>query len=246
MPVETQESEPTTLFSEQQFILQQRLQEPLSRDAEVIKRGRRKLTCMDEGTPDGEVRIAGAGITDPKGFDHAVEMMREAGVDMVTSHDDCGACMEAAKQKFGDGATKEQADELGKQWAKDMAAALDVPYEHIENLDRGEEHEAVCVYINMEEGEGLRFDLDKTHFPKGFTVTDLPNDPSLTAEQAAFAARLALERGAYKDQFSEDAKFSVVLVGGKEGEHRHAVIEALRHALKDLGPRVQIESMRIE
>lgn len=72
---ETEVDDPDIAFAVQRLLLDRVRQNPPSGETAVLEDEHKVCSCIDEGTP-GDFRLAGAGITDPAGFDHAVKMMR--------------------------------------------------------------------------------------------------------------------------------------------------------------------------
>jgi hypothetical protein len=241
--VETEISDPSVQLSLEYEKLERLKEQPLSLISEAFEQTEHTCTCIDEAVP-GEFRLAGAGILDPEGFDHVVATMRAAGVDKVTSHTDCGAVAIAAKKELGPNATLEAIEKFGQQWAKKVADALGVPFEH-RTVERPIGlHDASVVYVDFE--GGLRPDRMPNDMPKGFSVSAFPTKPAHVAQQVRLAIEIMRgETGLYRQQFSEDRPITVVLVGNELIKRHSVIVEQIEQSIQDLGAKTRIEHLEV-
>lgn len=241
---EVEEKDPAVVFAEQRSLLEGLYRQPLDAQSEIFEHGQTTCGCIDEGTP-AEFRLAGAGIIDPKGFGHVVELMRQARVTKVISHAGCAAVEQAAAKELGLNATPEQIEDFGKAWAEKVAAALGVPAEHQTELERpGENHDASVIYVDAV--GGFRPDRRLGELPKGFVISAHPTGPEQTAAQVRLAVGVMFgDHGVYRDQFSAESPLHIIVLGATATAEGHDLIEAIHHAVADLGPKVYLEQLLV-
>lgn len=171
------------------------------------------LCCIDEGTPQGDMRSAGSGIL-MEGEDRSIflENLKKAGVKEVTSHEGCGA---AALYKEKMGIIDKSVDEVAQEGARRIAEELGVPYKgHITELARPKEfHNARVVYVD---GTGSFNPSVVEGLPAGFVVSRKFMTPEQAKTEIAIAMSIAFGDHGFGKKFSEKEPLVVVAIGGNE------------------------------
>jgi len=169
------------------------------------------LRCIDEGTPGG-IHLAGSGIL----MDEvkAIEASKAAKVDGVYSHAGCGAAAMFAKQK---GLDMTNPDEYGRQWAKQLAERLGVPYKgHIEKSDMkrpADFHNARVAYYD---GTGS-FDPSRVaDLPPGFVISRRHTDAANAQSEADVAVSIATGDHGFGTLITDKEPFYLMVVGDPE------------------------------
>jgi hypothetical protein len=194
------------------------------------------IHCIDEGTPGG-IHSAGSGILMSR--EEAVKAFKEAGVTGVTSHEGCGAAKLYAIEKELD---PEKADEYGEQWAKELAIALNVPYEgHMtsEQMARPESfHIARVAYYD---GTG-KFDYSATEgLPPGFIISRKFIGETEAEKEIGIAESIAMGDHGFGDLITEENPFLIVVIGDSEASTAKLKqeIENISH---NYGKRIKVDS----
>jgi len=171
------------------------------------------LCCIDEGTPQGDMRSAGSGIL-MEGEDRAkfIEELKRAGVKEVTSHAGCGA---AALYREKMGLTDKTVDEVAQEGARKIAQELGVPYRgHITELARPKEfHNARVVYFD---GTGSFNPSVSEGLPAGFVISRKFMTPEQARTEAGIAMSIAFGDHGFGRKFSEHEPLVLVAIGGGE------------------------------
>jgi hypothetical protein len=167
------------------------------------------LCCMDEGTPQGDMRSAGSGIL-MEGEDRAmfIQELKRAGVREVTSHAGCGA---AALYREKMGITDKSVDEVAQHEARQIAQELGVPYKgHITELARPTEfHHARVVYVD---GTGS-FNPSAVHgLPAGFVVSRKFMTPQQARREVEIALSIAMGDHGFGKKFSVQEPLVIVAI----------------------------------
>jgi len=194
----------------------------------------RCVHCIDERTPGG-LHSAGAGILRPK--EDVIEEYRKAGVTKVTAHAGCGAAVLYCRRE---GLDESKADEYARDWAKDIADALGVPYEYIgfeEMKGPAEFHIARTAYYD----ETASFNTDKVDgIPPGFVISRGNQSKDDSLAELGVSLSIAFGDHGYGELFTEDDPFVIVAIGKSE----HDLAETLRE-IKELthpyGEKVQVD-----
>ena len=226
-----------------------------------------KVTCVDEGTPDGTVRNAGSGLyyvaifLDSKGenlpekevlnkaIDTIVEELKPevktGKVNCITSHEGCGAA--GLVWNLLSGEFKEQMGwrnptDLAVWFSKQVAEKLNVKYEHIGLTGRPEHlHIALATLVDFT-AEGMSPDKISGTPPKMFVVSGRLNQ-ARCIRQIVLTAKIATGGHGYgKDggnRITEAEPFRVV-VAAKAGTDNNAFLQNLRGGLAEFGKRVKI------
>jgi hypothetical protein len=195
----------------------------------------RLIRCIDEGTPDG-IHSAGSGILMDKAA--AVKAFHEAGATGVTSHEGCGAAKLYAVEK---GLDLSKSDEYGKEWAEELAEALNLPYAgHIEanQMARPEGfHIARVVYYD---GTG-KFNYSAVkELPPGFIISRKFIGETEAEKEIGIAESIAMGDHGFGDLITEDNPFLIVAIGDSEASTAKLKqeIENISH---NYGKRVKID-----
>lgn len=171
----------------------------------------RTVRCIDEGASGHGLHLAGSGIL--LGEERAYEIMKAANVDMVTSHEGCGAAALYAKEHGLDAA---KADEYGQEFSKKLAERLGVPYKHIaaEEMDRPKEfhHARYAIY----DGTGTFNHRAIPGFPAAFVVNRRINEGGLA--EAEVSASIALGDHGFGQRFTAESPFTFIVIGDPESE----------------------------
>lgn len=186
----------------------------IERVEKAFEVGEHTLCCMDEGTPMGDMRSAGAGIL-TQGEDRTffIQTLKHAGVMEVKSHTGCGA---AALFREQYGMTDKTIDEVAIEQAKKIAEELGVKYGgHITELKRPKFHNAQVVYVD---GTG-RFNPSKAEgLPQGFVVSRryMTTDQSLS--ETELASKIAFGDHGFGKKFDASHPLTIVAVGEADEE----------------------------
>lgn len=158
------------------------IQREVSDIREAFQLKDRCARCIDERTVGG-IHLAGCGIL--LGKERAVEILRAAGVDSVSSHSGCGAATLAYDNLPPEGkATYPDAQSYAIAWTKELAEQLGVPYKHFEV--EPEFHFARVIYYD---GTGTFDPSAVSTLPRGFMVSR----KYLDTKDALYDLNLAVE-----------------------------------------------------
>jgi len=195
----------------------------------------RDLRCIDEGTPGG-LHGAGSGIL--LGSGTAAKIYKPAGVTGVYSHEGCGAAALYAKEK---GLPADEADELGRQFAQELAAKLGVPYQgHISfgQMRRPEApHIARVAYYD---GTGS-FDYSKIkELPPGFIISRRWLPEGNAQQELKIAIDIALGQHGFGGLIDDKNPFVISSIGNQD-----LTVEDLAQEIQSLaaeyGGRVKVD-----
>ena len=126
----------------------------------------RTLRCVDDGA-EGGLHAAGSGIL--LGLDPAVERVRLARVDGITSHENCGAVLAWCRQAGLDPARSEQ---VAEEWARRLASAAGVPYRGHLSLAEMSRHDPFhAVIVVYYDGTGRFNPAAYAELPRGFVIS---------------------------------------------------------------------------
>jgi len=200
------------------------------------------VSCIDEGTPHGDIRFAGSGILNEK-IREILDRERERGnLTRITSHDECGAARLFVQSKGLDIST---ADGLGRKFAKYLAEELGVKHVHIgiEDMERPSGlHIARFVYFD---GTG-RFNPSKLNggfIPAGFVVSRGYLDAETAVNEAKLAVGIATGVHGFGELITPDKPLIIVPVGHPK-ESRLSVASLRRELApiaNEYGDRVHID-----
>lgn len=193
------------------------------------------LCCIDEGTPQGDMRSAGSGIL-MEGEDRAkfIEELKRAGVKEVTSHAGCGA---AALYREKMGLTDKSVDEVAQEGAQRIAEELGVAYRrHITELARPNEfHNARVVYVD---GTGAFNPSVVEGLPAGFVVSRKFMTPGQARTETEIAMSIAFGDHGFGKKFSDKEPLVLVVIGGEEVDAQ-SIIEELGDVTGDRPIRIE-------
>src|ERR1043165_10037289 len=86
------------------------------------------VCCMDEGIKEGKLRITGSGILEPVEIEDIAKILLEAGIDLVTSHEECGgarlAYLKENKNAANEDIDQATIDQFAIDWSKRVAAVM--------------------------------------------------------------------------------------------------------------------------
>jgi hypothetical protein len=170
------------------------------------------MRCMDEGTPGG-LHSAGSGIL--RNEEEVLEAFKKAGVKEISSHDGCGAAGLFVKAK---GLDSSNSDEYGKEWAKNIAEKLGVPYKHISYSEMNRPSDHHVSRVAYYDGTG-KFDYSKVkELPTGFIISrGIQRMVDSTAE-AEVAFKIATGAHGFGDLITEENPFIVCVIADNEVE----------------------------
>lgn len=202
----------------------------------------REVRCIDEGTPGG-VHAAGSGIL--MEARDAIEAFRLANATAITSHAGCGAAALYAKRN---GLDVSRADEYGKKWAQDLAAAMRVPYAgNINFTALKRPRYAHIARVCYHDGTG-NFDYSKTAgLPSGFIVSRRYVSKKSAEEEVRIAADIALGEHGFGEKFTGKEPFLLVAIGdgsaGACGETR--LMQELYSLRDEFHGRVKVDGFTV-
>src|SRR3989338_5589297 len=195
------------------------------------------VKCIDEGT-DGGVRVAGVGVL--MSLDKIVAALEGLQIEVVHSHDGCGAAALAATQT---GTHVDDPDKLGQEFAAKVAKRLGARHHHIrrEQLRRPQNmHVATVVYYSGVKAFNPALS-DK--LPNGFTITRaLHAFPPPAQKEADIACQIAFGAHGFDERFTSAHPLIIVPIGNP---HRpelsvEALTAELQPVLNTYGDRVMI------
>lgn len=164
--------------------------------------------CIDERIGGHKFALPGSGILESP--DVAFSILKEAGVDSISSHEDCGAANlaferldEDEKQRYG------SADAYAQAWAKDMADRLGVLYVGHKTVETPGQHIARAIYYDS----SGRFTADAPGVPKGFTISRKFGTPETAQSSLGLAIKIATGEHAFKDKYSPENPLVIVPIG---------------------------------
>jgi hypothetical protein len=195
----------------------------------------RWLRCIDEGCPGG-VHLAGSGILLGE---EAVKIARAAGVTAVTSHEECGAALLAAKR-----AGVADAETYAKDFSSRLAKRLGLFYDHLPISGMARPvglHVARAVYYD---GTG-HFDPSRCGaLPPGFVISRRYLTPVAARRECEIAVNIALGPHGFGERFSPT--HPLLLVGIADPAAPWLPVGALRSELaaiaRDFSGRVTVDS----
>ena len=196
----------------------------------------RALRCMDEGTPGG-IHLAGSGILLSE--DEAAHVLGNARVEGIYSHTECSAAALFARNNNLD---ESQAETLGEEAARKIAAKIAVPYLGHINADQLKRplsfHIARIAYYD---GSG-RFDYSRvSNFPPGFTISRKYLNPDYAKKEAEIAISIALGVQGFGPLITKESPF--VLIAIAENEHELATLkQELEDVAKGFAEKVKVEA----
>ena len=197
------------------------------------------LECSDGRVNCGGIKmgLAGEGIF-LKGQDRQDFVAQNKGrIKKVTSHVNCGALdLEAKTNGLPDGI--ENADDLGKKKAEELATELGAEYEHVTKLLSEVHNERVLVldctgYFNPKAWEKM-----PPHFISSAPALGLGEDYAKT--EVKILTGIALSDHGFGKRFSADTPFFIVIAANNPKE-LDLYRQAMQISLAEFEDRVQIE-----
>lgn len=161
----------------------------------------RVLRCIDEGTQDG-LHSPGCCILSQ---DRAktIEQLKKANLDGISSHAGCGAAALAAKDSGMD------PEEYAKQWSKQLAEDVGVPYVGHLEVARPSFHNARAAYYD---GTGTFNAAAVPGMPIGFHISRSIFDDAESASEALATKIAAGDHGYGAARFTAEAPFYLIPV----------------------------------
>ncbi len=161
------------------------------------------LKCMDERTPGG-IHLAGAGIL--LGEEKTLQFIKDAQIEKVTWHKECGAVGLYLK-KQGQTPSGEQIDEEAKKFAEALAKKAGIEVAEEEMAGETSFHAARAIYFDNTGEFNFTEDL-----PTGFVISRkfLPSD--YAAEELKIAVSIAFGDHGFGKLFSVEQPLLVVAV----------------------------------
>jgi hypothetical protein len=206
------------------------------------------LRCMDEGTPGG-LHSAGSGIL-WEDQDALIEALKKAGVKEITSHDGCGAARIHCQKK---GLDLTKSDEIGKEYAENLAKKMGVPHRHISFSGKTNASEVNTTNEEMQRPDGLHiarvayydgtgeFDFSKLkELPPGFIISRAINTDEISMGEAGVAIDIATGGHSYGNLIDKDHPFVLVAIG-KDKQHMLSLMYELRKIQLEIGPNVKVD-----
>ncbi|MDD5566586.1 MAG: hypothetical protein PHH01_00085 [Patescibacteria group bacterium] len=166
------------------------------------------LRCIDEGTPGG-IRLAGSGILLSE--NEAISVLKNAAVDGIYSHEECGAAKLYAKENNLD---PNQADKYGQDWAKKLAKKFNIGYKgflKITEMARPSGfHIARVAYYD---GTG-KFNPDEVKgLPSGFVISRRYLNREYALKEMGIAISIALSDHGFGELITPAEPFFLVPIG---------------------------------
>ncbi len=163
----------------------------------------RTLKCMDERTPGG-VHLAGAGIL--LGLNNAVQFVKEAKIDKVTWHKECGA-VALALMKRGEHPTPDEIDQRAQEFSEELAKEAEIEVEEEIMAGVTSFHAARAIYFDNT-GE---FNVT-SNLPCGFVISRKYLDKDYASEELKIAVSIAFGDHGFGEMFSVEQPLLVVAV----------------------------------
>jgi len=169
------------------------------------------VSCIDEGTPHGDIRFAGSGILKEDILDTLERLKKDGKLDCITSHDECGAAkLFAAKN----GKDSSRADQYARVMLEEMAEELGVRHEHI-NISQMKRpsgmHVARVIYYD---GTGKFNPSRNAMLPKGFVISRFfHRDAEDALNETKIAMDIALGAHGFGDLVTNKEPLVVIAVG---------------------------------
>lgn len=165
------------------------------------------LGCIDEGVVGANlVHLAGSGIL--VDFPTAAAIARSAGVAGVTTHQDCGAAVMAARAA---GIAPSQVEEFAKNWGEKLAQELGVPFRgHIPITQMRRPagaHDATVAYYS---GTPIFNAITVEGLPKGFHISRAAVGQKIAIDEAKIAADIAAGHHGFGEKFTPATPFVLV------------------------------------
>ncbi len=173
----------------------------------------RLIRCIDEGTPGG-IHAAGSLILLSKL--EALEFIRNARPEGITSHADCGAARLACKEKGLNANDDRTVESAAVSWAKEIAKLADVPYAgHIakEELSRpAGQHIARTVYY-----AGVpAFDPQRIEkLPPGFVISRRQHSAGNALTEVEISLDIALGGHGFGGLITKRSPILLIVIGDK-------------------------------
>lgn len=193
--------------------------------------------CIDDGILDNEVSIAGSGIL--IGHNRAVKIYGSLpNLEVITSHAGCGAAALWAEQNND----PRDPDEIGIEFAQQVAERLGLKHRHIEKLYRPHFHAARCAYIIanhlFQPGNGRA----PEHLPIGFTINYRHVGADIACDELILATNIAYGDHGFGNRFARTGtKFHVFVIGdARDSAYKASNIAEEIRAMDD--PRVEIHT----
>lgn len=169
----------------------------------------RNLRCIDEGTPDGTVHLAGSGIL--LGLEKAQKTLAPAQIDGIYSHAECGAAGIYARDNNLD---PTRADEYGIQFAQQLAERLGVTYKgHIGIEDMKRPHGLHIARAAYYDATGKFTPSQTNGLPPGFVISRKYLEPNYAKKEAEIAVSIALGKHGFGEKFTKELPFIIIPIG---------------------------------
>ncbi|MFA6324769.1 MAG: hypothetical protein WCX46_00895 [Candidatus Paceibacterota bacterium] len=192
------------------------------------------MCCIDEGTPHG-IHSAGSGILRDK--EEVLTSFRDAGVTEITSHDGCGAAGLYAKSK---GLDLSKSDEYAKEWSKEIAKELGVPYRHISSTEMSRPKGLHVSRVAYYDGTG-KFDYSTTkELPAGFIISRAIQSIGTSISEATVSFNIATGDHGFGELINQKNPFMIVAIG-KDQEHLDKLLNELNDVKGVMGDKVKID-----
>ena len=170
------------------------------------------IRCMDEGTPGG-LHSAGSGILRDEA--EVLKAFKKAGVKKITSHDGCGAAGLYAKANNLD---VSKADEYGKEFAKNLAKKLGIPYEHISSSEMNRPSNNHIARIAYYDNTG-DFNYTKVKgLPAGFIISRGIQGAKDSIAEAIVAVNIATGDHGFGSLITDENPFVISVIAKNKGE----------------------------
>lgn len=200
----------------------------------------RCLRCMDEGAPGG-IHLAGSGIL--MNLAEAERIVKEARIEGIYSHEECGAAGIYAKKENLDPAS---ADEYGEEWAKTLAERLNLPY--LGHINIGEMRRPVGLHIATVAYYDNTGEFDYalvSALPPGFVISRKYLSAEYAKMELATAASIALGHHGFGDKFTAKSPFIIVILVKKDDPIKPELLTEANDVAREYGDRVKVDCIEV-
>ncbi len=192
--------------------------------------------CIDEGCTHNShqvegpiLNLGGSGILYP--VEETVEMLKDKNIEIISSHDGCGAAALAEKDPYTyTSKVVEKINDYRKKNGMQLVKHIHIP---AENMTRDENfHEAVAVYYNF--GDDI-FDATRVVdengnelLGKGFTIDRGHFNEENSLAELGISIDIAFGHHGYGDRFTKENPLTIVFIESKDNEEQEKAINFLK------------------
>jgi hypothetical protein len=203
-----------------------------------LEEGRKKegdkvsIGCIDEGIKK-KIPLAGSGIlflTE----EQVLEFIKKRGVDIITTHDNCGAALIWAREKKPD-ISQEDADKEAAKYIEMIAKKAGIKYRHIsaQNMKRPPEfHSARMIFFNNVKDY---FPSVIKGLPPAFSIERFTLfDPENAKKRLKLAIGIALGEHGFKKRFTEKEPLIIACVLNESDDDKE-IMQEVDKILDEMG-----------